>query len=191
MEENRLENLRLEIDRLIMEKQAEKSRHFISHLYGVSGFCGLLALRRGLNAEIAATCGMLHDIYQITDGTAENHAVKGAETSKKILQAMNAYSDEEIEIITVAVAAHSDKVTEVEEAKKILKTMNTYSSDDIENITAEMAKRGEQSAVYEPYCELLKDADVLDHCLYNPDFPVSEWEIRRYKNIVIELGCIL
>ena len=53
--ENRLEILRLEIDRLIQEKQAEKNRHFYSHLYGVSHFCTLLAIRRNLNPEIAAT----------------------------------------------------------------------------------------------------------------------------------------
>jgi len=97
---------------------------------------------------------MLHDIYQVTDGIIENHAVKGAEKAETILKTLNLYSDEEIAIITSAISRHSDK-----------------------------------TAVHEPYDELLKDADVMSHCLYNTDFPVSENEIVRYKNILAELGC--
>jgi len=152
---NRLELLRLEIDKMIDSKQPGSSRYFIMHLYGVSGFCSLLALRRNLDVELAATCGMLHDIYQITHGTVEKHAIKGAEEAEKILRAMGLYSDEEILIITEAISTHSKK-----------------------------------RIIHEsPYAELLKDADVLDHCLYNPDYPVIEKEQTRYENLLIELGC--
>ena len=153
--ENRLETLRIEIDRLIYEKQPEKSRYFVGHLYGVARFCALLALRRNLNPEIASTSGMLHDIYQVTDGTSENHAVMGAKKATEILKTINQYNDEEIKIITTAISRHSDKF-----------------------------------ATHEPYDELLKDADVLDHCFYNPDFPIAEHEIFRYKNLLMELGII-
>ena len=43
--------------------------------------------------------------------------------------------------------------------------------------------------LHEPYDEILKDADVLSHCFYNPDFPVSDWESGRYTNLLVELGC--
>jgi len=152
--ENRLEKLRLEIDKLIYELQPEKSRHFVIHLYGVARFCALLALRRNLNPEIATTSGMLHDIYQVTNSTIENHAVMGAEKATEMLKALNLYSDEEINVITTAISRHSDK-----------------------------------SVKHEPFDELLKDADVLDHCLYNPNFLVSDWEAERYKNLLVELGC--
>ena len=151
--ENRLEILRREIDKLIIEKQADEIQYFIAHLYGVSGFCALLALRRNLNAEIAATCGMLHDIYQITDGTSEKHAEKGAEKAKQVLQALGLYSDGEIETITTAISKHNKKLQ-----------------------------------LHEPYCELLKDADVMHHFLYNRDFPVKEQEKDRYNSILAELG---
>jgi len=152
---NRLELLRHEIDKLIMSKQPGSSRYFNIHLYGVSGFCSLLALRRNLDVEIAAACGMLHDIYQITHGTLEKHAIKGAEEAEKILRAIGLYSDEEISIITTAISTHSKK-----------------------------------RIVHEsPYAELLKDADVLDHCLYNPDYPIIEKEQTRYENLLVELGC--
>jgi len=152
---NRLEILRNEIDTLIMTKQPGNFRHFVIHLYGVSGFCSLLALRRNLDVEIAATCGMLHDIYQITHGIIEKHAVKGADEAGKILKATGLYSDEEISIITNAISTHSKK--------------RVFHDS--------------------PYAELLKDADVLDHCLYNTDYPIIEKEQVRYENLLIELGC--
>jgi len=84
--ENRLETLRLKIDELIKEKQPEMDKYFYVHLYSVSQFCTLLALKRNLNVELAATCGMLHDIYPVLTGSYENHGIEGAEKAKKILK---------------------------------------------------------------------------------------------------------
>ena len=161
--ENRLEKLRSKIDSLILENEVDKGR-FFSHLYSVSKFGALLALRRNLNPEIGATCGMLHDIYQVTAGTSEQHAVKGAKVAEEILQEIGLYNDEEIAIITTAISRHSDK-----------------------------------EAIHEPYDELLKDADVMCHYLYNTDFsiynesqlPFFEKERTRYENLLSELGCKL
>jgi Predicted HD superfamily hydrolase len=152
--DNRLEILRIEIDRLIYEKQSEKIRFFIEHLYSVARYCALLALKRNLNPELAMTAGMLHDIANVNGG-GDNHALKGAEQAEVFLKTLNLYDDEEIKIVITAIARHSDK-----------------------------------DATHEPYDELLKDADVLSHCFYNPDFPISEWEVERYKNLLDELGCI-
>ena len=157
--ENRLEVLRSEIDKLIMETQPEKdkfcyTRLFVSHLYGVSHFCALLAVRRKLNVELAVTCGMLHDIYSLTHDSSKNHAVKGSEQAKSLLISLNLYTDEEIDLITAAVSRHSDK-----------------------------------DSIHEPYDELLKDADVLSHCFYNPDFAPDSWEVERYKKLLAELRC--
>jgi HD superfamily phosphodiesterase len=151
--ENRLELLRYRINRLIYEKQPGNSVYFISHLYGVSYFCVLLAIKRGLNAELAATSGMLHDIYQITAGVIEKHAVKGAELAKELLEELGMYTNDEISIITGAISWHSKK-----------------------------------RLTHEPYDEVLKDADVLAHCLYNPDFPVADKEIARYEKLLREFS---
>jgi len=151
---NRLEGLRLEIDRLIFEKQPYNIRYFVSHLYGVQRFCTLLAMKRGLDAEIAATCGMLHDIYQVTAGTTEEHAVKGAAVAEKMLKETKQYSNEEISVITTAISRHSKK-----------------------------------RKIHDPYDELLKDGDVMDHCFHNPVFPILEKEIVRYHNLLREFGC--
>jgi len=153
--ENRLETLRVEIDKLIYEKQPAKVRFYIEHLYSVARYCSLLALKRNLNQEIAMISGMLHDIANVNgDGGSDKHAIKGAKQAKELLKATNQYNDDEIETITTAIARHSDK-----------------------------------HIIHEPYDELLKDADVMSHCFYNPDFLISEWEAKRYKNILDEFGC--
>jgi uncharacterized protein len=148
--ENRLEVLRNEIDDLINHSDM---RLCVSHVYGVAKFCSLLAMKRDMNIELAATCGMLHDIHWITGGSIDSHAAKGAEQAKTILKAINLYSEDEIRIITTAIFNHSDK-----------------------------------GSVHDPYSEMLKDADVLDHCFYNADFPIADKEIVRYKNLLSELG---
>ena len=150
---NRLEVLRDDIDRLIFKKQPVHSRYFISHLYGVSRFCALIAMKRGLDSEIAATCGMLHDIYQVTAGTTEDHAIKGAVVAESMLKATKQYSNEEIKVITTAILRHSKK-----------------------------------RKIHDPYDEVLKDADVMDHCFYNPVYPILEKEIVRYNNLLQEFG---
>jgi uncharacterized protein len=151
--ENRLETLRLLIDELIKKNQPKKDRYFYVHLYGVSHFCTLLALKRNLNVELATTCGMLHDIYPVLYGSYKNHGEKGAKQAEKILRATNLYNDNEISIITNAISRHSEK--------------------DI---------------IQDAYDEVLKDSDVLSHCLYNANFPVNEKEVDRLKKILKELG---
>jgi len=151
---NRLERLRHKIDKLIAKHQPYALRDFTIHLYGVSEYCALLAIRRELDPEIAATSGMLHDIYQITGGTIEEHAIKGAVEAEKILRSMDSYTDEEIAVITTAISRHSKK-----------------------------------RKFHDPYDELLKDADVLSHSLYNTDYPLIEKDTARYYKLLEELGC--
>ena len=151
--ENRLETLRNKIDELLLTGNPDNKRMYISHMYGVARFCTLLAMKRNMSVELATTCGMLHDIYYMTGGSTDNHAVEGAEQAKTVLKAMSVYSDDEIKIITTAISRHSDK-----------------------------------GATHEPYDELLKDADVMDHCFYNADFSVAEWEMGRYNNLLAEFG---
>lgn len=151
--ENRLERLRDEIDNIVLNGGSDHIRMYLSHMYGVARFCTLLAMKRNLNVELATTCGMLHDIFYMSGGSSDNHAVRGAEQAETILKAMGLYSDDEINIITAAISRHSDK-----------------------------------QHIHEPYDELLKDADVLDHCLYNTAFPVAQQEMERYRNLLIEFG---
>ena len=105
---NRLEILRTTVDELILDGGAYAGE-FYSHFYSVSKFAALLALKRGLDPEIAQTCGMLHDIYQVTGGTTEQHGPRGALVAEKLLREIGLYSDEEIEIVKTAIHWHSKK----------------------------------------------------------------------------------
>ena len=151
--EYRLELLRTEIEKIILKQEPKYIPTYLSHMYGVTQFCTLLALKRNLNAELAATCGVLHDIFYMSGNSSEYHAEKGAKLAKAILEAMELYRADEIQTVTTAIAHHSDK-----------------------------------AHVHGPYDELLKDADVLDHCLYNTSFPIAPREQARFGKLQKELG---
>ena len=151
--DNRLEVLRERVDELVNKIERNKRRYFFVHLYGVSHFGALLAIRRNADPEIASACGMLHDIYAVETGSYENHGPNGAEEARKILKSLKGFSNDEIETIATAIFHHGDK-----------------------------------DVVHGTYDEILKDADVMHHCLYNPGFPIQEHEEERYKKILSELG---
>lgn len=79
------------------------------HLYGVSQTCALLAKKRQQNVELAAIAGLLHDIYAYQTGSRKDHAHQGAAAAKKILQDLNLFSEEEMDMISHAIYRHSDK----------------------------------------------------------------------------------
>ena len=79
------------------------------HLYSVSQTCALLAMKRKQNVELAAIAGLLHDIYAYQTGNRKDHANQGAAEARKILQELNLFSEEEIDMISHAIYRHSDK----------------------------------------------------------------------------------
>ena len=79
------------------------------HLYSVSQTCALLAKKRKQNVELAAIAGLLHDIYAYQTGSRKDHAHQGAAAARKILQELNLFSEEEIDMISHAIYRHSDK----------------------------------------------------------------------------------
>lgn len=151
---NRLEKLREVIDGIVLANpDAGERRSGMIHLYGVAQHCVLLAKRRGLDEELAAVMGMLHDIYSYRHGHCPGHGEKGAVLAREILDDLGLFSAQEIGLVCGAIARHSDK-----------------------------------GAVDGLYDELLKDADVLQHCFYNPVYPVKEHERVRYVGMLKELG---
>jgi len=151
---HRLELLRKVIDRILRQQPDPiESRCGFVHLYGVAAVCALLAQRRGLDPELCATAGMLHDIWTYKTGEIKKHAKFGAQEAEKILRELGHYTDEEISAITTAILYHRKK--------KLL---------------------------HNDMCELLKDADVLQHHLYNPSFPASDKHEIRLERLRKELG---
>jgi putative nucleotidyltransferase with HDIG domain len=66
-----------------------------THLLGVSQLCALLAQRRGLDAELAAVSGLLHDIFRCRTGLNENHAHNSEEEARPYLRDLGLFTVEE------------------------------------------------------------------------------------------------
>jgi uncharacterized protein len=151
---DRLEQVRQAVDEIVNQQpDALYRRAAYIHLYGVSTACALLALKRGLDVQLAQVAGMLHDLstYQRADGT--DHDRLSAQAARHLLRELGLFSPQETEAVCQALLHHRAK--------------------------------GE---VHEPMDELLKDADALQHYLYNPSFKQQAKEEPRIAAVLAELG---
>jgi uncharacterized protein len=152
---NRLEIVRQVVDKILRQQpDVEERRCGFVHLYGVAVTCSLLALKRGLDPQICAVTGMLHDIATYRTGNPTNHAQRSALEAEVILRETGEFSSDEIDEISQAIARHS----------------------------AKSQKDGELA-------ELIKDADVLQHYLYNTTIarkPDVHWK-QRVNDVLGEL----
>ena len=83
---SRLKELRMYVDKKINKiEDVDKRISATAHLYGVSLAAQVLAKKRGLDPELAAMAGMLHDIYAYNTGSSEDYAHLGADLANKIL----------------------------------------------------------------------------------------------------------
>lgn len=130
---NRVELVRQVVDGILRQQpDVEERRCGFVHLYGVAQACALLALKRGLDAELCTVAGMLHDIWAYKTGDPTGHAKPGAAEAQKIMADLGCFTEQEISAVGTAILRHSDK-----------------------------------GHVHGDFDELLKDADVLQHYLYN------------------------
>ena len=83
----------------------------IAHLYGVSLAAAMIAKKRGLDSELLSMAAMLHDLHAYRSGSYEDHAHKGAELAREILDGLRLTSPEETEIICSAIYHHDGKLT--------------------------------------------------------------------------------
>ena len=151
---NRIEKVREVVDKILLHMtDNEERRCAYLHLYGVSQACALLALKRKENVELATIAGMLHDIYSYANMNPLDHAHKGAEMAREILDSLQIFSEEEQDLICTAIYYHSDK-----------------------------------AEVHGWLDEILKDADVMQHVLYNPMLVDERKELKRYSLIKNEFG---
>jgi len=149
---DRIEKVRTIVDEILLNmKDAEERRCAYLHLYGVAQACAMLALKRNENIELAIIAGMLHDIYSYANMDSNNHAHKGAEMARNILNTLNLFNEDEKNLICAAIRNHSDK-----------------------------------SMVHGWLDEILKDADVMQHVLYNPLFDMKEHEQKRFSFLMKE-----
>lgn len=151
---DRIEKVREKIDSILLRSLGEGGcKDAYVHLYGVAQACALIALRRGENVELAVIAGMLHDIYSYAALDTQEHAHKGAEMAREILDAIGGFTEAETQLICTAIYHHSDKA-------------NVHAALD----------------------EVLKDADVMQHVLYDPLAAIKPHEQKRFHSLQKELG---
>jgi uncharacterized protein len=154
MNENRVEILRKYIDEILLNMDDNENRRCAYlHLYGVSQACALIALKRGVNVELATMAGMLHDLHTYKTGNHNNHAVLGALLAREVLDELQITNPDETDMLCSAIHNHSSKDRK-------------FSKLD----------------------EVLIDADVMQHVLYNYSAPIMEHEKKRFANLVEEFS---
>ena len=150
---NRIEKVRETVDKIILDMNDNVERRCAYlHLYGVAQACALLAIKRKENIELAIIAGMLHDIYSYAAMDSSDHAHKGSEMARDIMNSLSIFTETEINQVCTAIYRHSDK-----------------------------------SIVHEQFDEILKDADVMQHILYNPLFEIKN-EQKRFDSLKEEFN---
>ena len=151
---SRLKELREYVDNELNKMEdAGKRTGAIAHLYGVSLAATMIARKRGLNPELASIAAMLHDLHAYKTGSYDDHAHKGADLARKVLDELKLTDAAETDMICSAIYHHDDKLV-----------------------------------VDGPMDEVLKDADVIHHCMNDLSKPVKEKEQARFDKLCVEFG---
>lgn len=151
---SRLKELREYVDNELNKMEdAGKRTGAIAHLYGVSLAATMIARKRGLNPELASMAAMLHDLHAYKIGSYDDHAHKGADLARKVLDELKLTDAAETDMICSAIYHHDDKLV-----------------------------------VDGPMDEVLKDADVIHHCMNDLSKPVKEKEQARFDKLCVEFG---
>lgn len=125
---SRLKDLRKYINNEISKISDEDERTAATiYLNGVALVAVILAKKRGLDEELAAMTGMLHDMYAYKTGSYDDHAHKGADLAKNILDELGLTKDEETSIICSAIWHHDDKHTVDSPMDELLKDADVIS----------------------------------------------------------------
>lgn len=72
-------------------------------------------------------------------------------------------------------------------ARSCLNSSGLFTHEEIVAICNAIAHHSDKDAVHAPLDEVLKDADVLSHCLHNPAQSPAEKHARRYAALLEEL----
>ena len=122
MSMSRLKELRNYVDAEINKMEdPDKRTSAIAHLYGVSLAATMIAKKRGEDPELASMAGLLHDLYAYKSGSYDDHAHKGADLAKKILNDLGSVSKEELDTICSAIWHHNDKENTDSSMDEVLK----------------------------------------------------------------------
>ncbi len=80
----------------------------VYHSHAVSLLCALLADKRGLDPEVAAIAGLLHDLYAYEKQDYADHAHLGAARAREVLESLGLTTAAENGLIASAIYHHDD-----------------------------------------------------------------------------------
>lgn len=112
----------------------------------VDAYITLIAANRGLDLELAKVCAVLHDYFKFTRNMAYEHALRGANLAKQVLDESNLFTRAEIEIIVHAIAEHSNKDRvgkSMDEALKDADVLASWAENPAKQLSAAREKRME------------------------------------------------
>ncbi len=73
-------------------------------------------------------------------------------------------------------------------ARKVLGKMDIATSAETDIICDAIWHHDDKANIDSQFAEVLKDADVIDHCLTDPTKEIKEKERARYENLCKEFG---
>jgi len=108
----KIEKVRVYVNGILDRIDHAENKHIAYiHTYGVLQCCALLAVKRGLDLELATAIGLLHDAYAYQTGITALHSHNGADMIKVAFKHRLAgiFTADEQTIIKSAIYHHSDK----------------------------------------------------------------------------------
>ena len=107
---SRVKELQKQVHKVLKSiEDNQKHANAIAHLHGVSLAAVMIAKKRGDDPELAVMAGLLHDLYAYKNGTYDDHAHKGAEYARELLEKMDNTTPEETDTICSAIRYHDSK----------------------------------------------------------------------------------
>ena len=73
-------------------------------------------------------------------------------------------------------------------AKEILIDLKIFSCEEIDLIYSAVYHHSDKEVIGESLDEILKDADVMQHILYNPLWEIKAHELERFNDLKMEFG---
>ena len=73
-------------------------------------------------------------------------------------------------------------------AREVLNELSLTSDAETEMICSAIHNHTDKGGRFDAFTEILIDADVMQHCLYNPTMPVAEREKDRFQRLCEEFG---
>ena len=85
-------------------------------------------------------------------------------------------------------SAHEHARRSAEQASQILGTAGVFAPGEVDAICTSIAHHSDKANTHDPFSELLKDADVLQHCLYSAVLIDAQVRLKRLEDVCRELS---